>query len=427
MIFVLFISCLVLAEVSIFEEVSSIQEVKNTFASALETFVSDDSHTPVAFGVVADEFHALDLDNNHILDDAELLLYMTGEARYALETAFPSSEDAEEGFLSFESFKAHARFSEPKSCEEYIAQTDFSSEDLWRELTGVETSRPVRRDSLVMTLAMATKEGVAPGIENNCADLELFPEELKSKWANCAEAKLGGICDESSSYYRFGTTFCEKTCGFCKAESDIPPVEWQIEDFFNFHTSEKFLDAFSGLSQEQELVLVDEMTHETKPEWEENCKAVRRRLTHPCVVTAAIGSIAGAIAGGFIQCHDPQVNADRSDFTYDWKMRCVVRGVLGGAVSGAAIGGFGCLSVLALHRFWTRPFLSNIWDQSFTIVGNGASVYAAASDGWANQQHTTIGNIATWSFQDVSNDQKWYEFGSWTNPFGRRSLNARKQ
>merc|ERR1719150_3270639 len=83
-----------------------------------------------------------------------------------------------EGFLSFENFKAKARFSEPKSCEEYIGQTDFSSEDLWRGLTGVETDMLVSRDSLVMTLAMAAKEGVAPGIENNCADLAFFPAVL---------------------------------------------------------------------------------------------------------------------------------------------------------------------------------------------------------------------------------------------------------
>merc|ERR1712038_2211695 len=179
----------------------------------------------------------------------------------------------------------------------------------------------------------ATKKGVAPGIENNCADLEFFPEEIKSQFANCAEAKIGGICDDSSSYFRAATVLCQKTCGFCNADSDIPPVEWQIEDFFNFHTGEKFLDAFSGISQEQELVLVDDMTHETKPQWEENCKAVRRRLFHPCAMTAGIGAVGGAIAGGVIQCHGINANEDRTGFDHEWEMRCGVRGILGGAVS----------------------------------------------------------------------------------------------
>jgi len=420
MMLLLFISWLVLAEVSIFEEVSEIKEVKNNFASALETFVNDPSHTPIAFSAVADEFHALDLDNNHILDDSEVLLYLTGEARYALETAFPTSEDQNEGLLTFESFKAHAMFDEPKTCEEYIGQTDFSSEDLWKELTGRNIDQPMERDQLVMELAMATKQGVAPGVENNCNDI-VFPTEIDFNYANCAEAKADGACEQSSDLYKFSTIACPKACGFCTEESNVQPTQWTIEDFFEFHTSEKLLDSFSGLSRDREMVLVDDMTHETKPEWEEKCQSVRRRLMHPCVATAAVGAVAGAIAGGVIQCKNPQYD-NTGTATYQWQMRCAVRGVLGGAVSGAVIGGWTCLSISSLGRLWMRPFITNIWDQSFTVGSNAGVIYAANSNGWANNAHTTFSNVVTWSFQETSSNQQWYEFGSWTNWLGRRAL-----
>merc|ERR1739836_204973 len=102
---------------------------------------------------------------------------------------------------------------------------------------------------------------------------------------------------------------CAKTCGFCRTKNDVAGIKWSLEDFFTYHTSIDFMNAFSSVSTEKVLFLVDDFTHETLPDWELKCKSVRRRLVNPCVVTAVVGAVAGGITGGYIQCKDAKFTA----------------------------------------------------------------------------------------------------------------------
>lgn len=356
-------------------------------------------------------------------------LYLAGEIRFALETAFPTEEDESEGFLTYSNFRAHAMFDEPKNCDDYIGQTDFSSEDLWKELTGHDVDQPISRDELVMSLAMLSKQNIAPGLENKCDDIA-FSAEADFQYSSCAELELDGACDQSNDFFEFSAIACPKTCGLCTEESNVEPSQWSIEDFFEFHTSQEFLEAFSGLLRPREMVLVDEMTHETKPEWEEMCQVARRRLVNPCLVTAAIGAVGGAIAGGVIQCKNRAYvfNANYPmgvTTTKDYNKRCYVRGILGGAFSGGVIriGGLACRNARYIQRLFTRTFATNRWTSTWTLGSNLGGLYASLSGGRLNGWYNSAMNVVTWPWQQTTNEQSWNSYGSYTNPFkylGRR-------
>lgn len=404
-----FICLTAFAYLSIFEEDASMQSMNENFARSLETAINDPSQ-PLSFQGVLEEFNILDLNLDGHLDDGELLLWLAGQIRPSLATTFPEDEDEVQGSLSYESFKKYAKFQTPSDCETYIGQTDFSSEELWRALTNQDVDTPAYRDDIIMFLAMNAKQRIAPGSEHNCVEFSASGEIP----VDCNAAQAEGACEPSSPFFQTMEVVCAKTCGFCQSEQDVPGTKWSLYDFYNYHMTDDFMNAFSSVSADKDLFLVDEFTHETLPDWEHNCKSVRRRLVHPCVVTTVVGAVAGGIAGAYIQCKDGNA-LDTNDV-----LKCGVRGIVGGVVSGAVIGGLGCVSVGGIMRLWTTSTLTNLADKAFTIGSNGLSIYAASSDGKLKDHHTLAGNIMTWAFHDVKEEKHWYDFGSWHNPFGRR-------
>jgi len=332
------------------------------------------------------------------------VLFFAREVRQVLDLAFPETA---EGYLPFEHFQAKMRFSVPSDCETYIAQTDSTSEELWKELTGREDHTPIELDELAINMAMFVKEKVAPGKENNCFDLDLSaaPEDATPQFSSCEAAKLSGACEESSPHFSSAFYACPLTCGFCHTENDIAPAQWTIEDFFEYSTSDKMMATFSFMdSDDRETFQVDEFTHETLPEWEEQCKSVRRRLYHPCLIAAAVGGVAGAAYGGYKQCRGGFYGVD--DVT-----RCAVRGVLGGAVAGAAIGGIGCMSIGGLGFLFGRT-AARFGSRWGLRMVNGRKHKEIYSTGLGMVFGEPVRQVATWPFQSVSRGSDWYSFGT---------------
>merc|ERR1711951_58965 len=224
-----------------------------------------------------------------------------------------------------------------------------------------------------MIMAMFVKEKVAPGKENNCFDLDLSaaPEDATPQFSSCEAAKLSGACEESSPHFSSAFYACPLTCGFCHTENDIAPAQWTIEDFFEYSTSDKMMATFSFMdSDDRETFQVDEFTHETLPEWEEQCKSVRRRLYHPCLIAAAVGGVAGAAYGG-IGC--------------------------------MSIGGLGFLFGRTAARFGSRWGLRMV---------NGRKHKEIYSTGLGMVFGEPVRQVATWPFQSVSRGSDWYSFGT---------------